>query len=101
MINLGAFRVIADFPVAGPFVPEEIVDLGWVQFPWSRVAVTPDVYLTLWANKALVATIQVGHDGIFRLPSGYRTDTFEVAVASNIRVRAIHLAETPYELRKV
>ena len=101
MINLGAFRVIADFPTAGPFVPEELVDLGWVQFPWSRATVTPDVYFTLWANKALVATIQVGHDGIFRLPSGYRTDTFEVAVASNIRVRAIHLAETPYELRKV
>jgi hypothetical protein len=35
----------------------------------------------------------------FRLPTGYRSDTFEVAVEGDIRVRAIHLGETPLSLK--
>ena len=102
MINLGAARVIADFPALAPDpVLDEVAVFDWTEFSFSRAAVTPTVTFTLWADKKLVTTIQVGHDGIFRLPTGYRTDTFEIAVVSNIRIRAIHLAETPYELRKV
>lgn len=102
MINLGAGRIIADFPEIGRIgILDREIDFGWLKFPYSRQAVTPTVSVSLWANKKLIATIQIGDDGIFRLPSGYRTDTFEVSVVSNIRVRAIHLAETPYELRKV
>jgi len=36
---------------------------------------------------------------VFRLPSGYRSDTFEVGVSGSARVRAIHVGETPYGLR--
>jgi hypothetical protein len=33
------------------------------------------------------------------LPAGYRSDTFEVQVSTNVRVRAIHMAESMAGLR--
>ena len=54
----------------------------------------------LWQNKNLVFTGTVTDDGIFRLPSGYKSDTFEVSVSGAARIRAIHLGETPDGLRK-
>ena len=53
----------------------------------------------LWVNKVLVFQGNVCSDAIFRLPSGYRSDTFEIGVSGAARVRAIHLGETPYGLR--
>jgi hypothetical protein len=58
------------------------------------------VAFKLYQNKALVFEQTVSNDEIFRLPSGYKADTFEVSVASPARVRAIHLGETPDGLRK-
>ena len=43
----------------------------------------------------------VSSDDIFRLPSGYRADTFEVSVSGSARVKAIHLGETPHGLKSV
>lgn len=57
------------------------------------------VTFRLWANKVLVFQGTVTNSDIFRLPSGYRTDTFEVAVSGSARVRAIHIGETPFGLR--
>lgn len=54
----------------------------------------------LWQNKTLAFTTTVTDDSIFRCPAGYKSDTFEVAVAGSARVRAIHLGETPDGLRK-
>lgn len=59
------------------------------------------VTFRLWANKKLVFQGTVFDSDIFRLPSGYRADTFEVAVSGSARVRAIHLGETPFGLRAV
>jgi hypothetical protein len=59
------------------------------------------VTFRLWANKELVFQATVFDDSIFRLPSGYRSDTFEVAVSGSARIRAIHLGETPFGLRTV
>ena len=53
----------------------------------------------LWCNKELVFQGLVSNSDIFRLPTGFRTDTFEVAVSGAARVRAIHIGETPYGLR--
>ena len=53
----------------------------------------------LWVDKVLVFQGNVCSDKIFRLPAGYRSDTFEVSVSGAARVRAIHLGETPYGLR--
>lgn len=57
------------------------------------------VTFSVWANKTLVCSVTVRDSEIFRLPPGYRTDTFEVSVAGSARIRAIHIGETPYGLR--
>jgi len=54
----------------------------------------------LWVNKSLVFQSNVCSDKIFRLPAGYRSDTFEVGVSGSARIRAIHIGETPYGLRE-
>lgn len=53
----------------------------------------------LYVNKQLVFSTTRSSDAPFRLPTGYRADTFEVRVATTARVRAIHLAETMAGLR--
>jgi len=55
----------------------------------------------LWANKKLILDATINDSEIFRLPRGYKSDTFEVAVSGTIRIRAIHFGETPYGLRAV
>lgn len=57
------------------------------------------VVFRLWVNKQIVFQGVLYNSEIFRLPSGYRSDTFEVAVSGSARVRAIHIGETPYGLR--
>lgn len=61
----------------------------------------PDVTFTLWANGVQVYTNPVYNEDIFRLPRGYRTDTFEVSVTGDTRIRAIHLGQTPLSLKEV
>lgn len=75
--NLGAARVKADFTDS------------------------PDVTLTLWANGVQVFSNPVYNEDIFRLPHGYRTDTYEVSITGNTRIRAIHLGQTPLSLKEV
>lgn len=53
----------------------------------------------LWANKELVCDVVISNSDVFRLPTGYRSDTFEVSVSGSARVRSIHLGETPFGLR--
>lgn len=57
------------------------------------------VSFRLWANKQLVCNVTVSNSDIFRLPPGYRSDTFEFAVTGSARIRAIHIGETPFGLR--
>jgi hypothetical protein len=57
------------------------------------------VTFKLWADKTLVFQGTVSSSDIFRLPTGYRSDTFEMAVSGSARVRAIHIGETPFGLR--
>jgi hypothetical protein len=57
------------------------------------------VTFKLWVDKDLVFQGTVSSDDIFRLPTGYRSDTFEVGVSGSSRIRAIHFGETPYGLR--
>jgi len=59
------------------------------------------VTFRLWANRELVFQATIFNDSIFRLPAGYRADTFEVAVSGSARIRSIHLGETPFGLRAV
>ena len=59
------------------------------------------LHFKLWQDKTLVQERIITDSEIFRCPAGYKSDTFEVSVASEARVRAIHLGETPDSLRKV
>ena len=59
------------------------------------------VNFRLWANKVLVADVVISDSEVFRLPTGYKSDTFEVAVSGSARIRAIHLADTPQGLVNV
>jgi hypothetical protein len=64
----------------------------------TAVGVLP-ITFRIWANKSLIFQGTVSDSNIFRLPTGYRSDTFEVAVSGSARVRAVHIGETPYGLR--
>lgn len=57
------------------------------------------VTFKLFVEKDLVFQATIQSDDIFRLPSGYRSDTFEVEVSGSARIRAIHIGETPNGLR--
>jgi hypothetical protein len=98
MINLGAARVVADYSTVTQTWDTEVQQWNLALSNWNT---SDDITFKLWVNKELVFTTAVNDSGTFRLPTGYRTDTFEVSVEGNIRVRAIHLAETPLGLREV
>lgn len=97
MINMGAARIIADYGDTTE-VWNEVTSL------WQSTTDTwdaPDALtFKLWVDKELIYTTIVNDDNTFRMPTGYRSDTFEVEVSGNIRVRALHLGETPLSLRE-
>lgn len=89
-VDMGALgtHLMNQYPVAGSALRDLLSDTGVVAF-------------VLYAGKEIVFNRPVSSDAMFRLPTGYRHDTYEVEVAGNIRVRAIHLAETADDLRKI
>lgn len=98
--NLGAARVVADYTGLPGSSFWETAFLTWETMTELWDAKDPIVF-RLYANKTLVFTTIRVNSGVFRLPAGYKTDTFEVEVESLVRVRAIHLADTPTSLRTV
>lgn len=73
------------------------------QFMRYRLAPVGSYYVNfkLWANKVLIADVVVSDSDIFRLPTGYKSDTFEVSVYGSARIRAVHFGETPAGLVNV
>lgn len=67
----------------------------------AMIPINAGVQFQLFVDKSLVFVAAVTDSNTFRLPTGYRSDTFEVRVTGTVRVRAIHLAETPYGLKQV
>lgn len=110
-INMGAARVVADYPAVGNTATnwEAAVDcwgistVGPAPAPATTLSWNALSGLTfkLWVNKQLVMTRTVVNSRVFRMPTGYKSDTFEVSVEGDVRVRAIHLAETPTALENV
>lgn len=98
MINLGAARVVADYSVTSEDWDLETTTWDALTENWDLPA---QLTFRLWVDKELLLETTINNSDAFRLPTGYRTDTFEVGVEGNIRVRAIHLAETPAGLRGV
>ena len=85
-VNIGTLNA---FPINGDAQTTDLKDL---------TGVLP-VTFKLFADKTLIFQATVSSDEIFRLPTGYRSDTFEVGVSGSSRIRAIHFGETPYGLR--
>ena len=144
-LNLGAFRVIADFEATDDEIANILAynagianlnqtiwnrsaQLGTINGPTDYISAgitynpdgtlnsytlcgdpqtsypklatgTQPVTFKLWVDKQLVFQGTVATGDVFRLPTGYRSDTFEVGVSGSSRVRAIHFGETPYGLR--
>ena len=98
MLNYGAARVVADYAVETVTWDQATTLWGGTSTLWSSV---DPVTFKLWADKALIFTTTLSDSRLFRLPAGYRTDTIEVGVESNVRVRAIHVAETPLGLGSI
>lgn len=98
MLNLGAARVIADYSAVTSTWDTDVQLWNAALTNWNTA---DEITFYLWVDKQLIFTTTVDDVDGFRLPTGYRTDTFEVGVAGNVRVRAIHLAETMLGLREV
>lgn len=98
--NVGAARVIADYqPVEVPLM-WATTETTWEETEQTWFVEEP-IKFKFWVDKQLIFTTDLTDNKVFRLPTGYRTDTFEVGVEGTIRLRAIHLAETPSGLRGV
>lgn len=99
-MNLGAARVVADYDPAGVSPEWENMNDNWEVTNTQWDAGLP-ITFNLYINKQLIFTTTRNDSGIFRLPTGYKSDTFEVEIYSPVRVRAIHIAETPIGLATV
>jgi len=56
------------------------------------------VQFQLFADKELKTTVALTSSDVFRLPTGYKSDTWEILVSGSARIRAIHVGETPLGL---
>jgi hypothetical protein len=97
-VNLGAARVVADYGTTDTPYVWDTTDVNWESADQDWDADNPLVF-RLYVNKQLLFTRTCFDSGIFRLPSGYKSDTFEIEIFSLVRVRAIHLGDTPTALR--
>ena len=99
-VNMGAARVVAEYgtSLGSPFWDD--IDTTWetTDIFWDQA---DPLTFRLYANEAPVMVTTCGGSDVFRLPAGYKTDTYEVEVEGSVRVRSIHLGETPSSLRKV
>lgn len=98
--NLGAARVVADYTGSTGSSIWEGVESTWEA--WDENWDTADpITFKLYVNKSLLFTTTRSDSDVFRLPAGYKSDTFEVEVSGTLRVRAIHLGNTATDLRSV
>lgn len=97
--NIGAARVVADYSGELPSPVWELADDHWEETDILWNAADPLTF-KLYVDKNLFFTTTLSDSNVFRLPSGYRSDTFEIELVGTARVRAVHLGETPTSLRK-
>jgi len=96
--NYGAARVIADYSnLTSVWDNTSTLWENTTQL-WNN---SDQITFRMWVDKSLIFTTTLNDNSIFRLPTGYRSDTFELSVAGNVRVRAIHLGPTPTSLMRV
>lgn len=59
------------------------------------------VLFQLYSDKVVRFQRYINNSNVFRLPAGYKTDTWELRVSGNVQIRSIQLAETPIGLKGV
>lgn len=99
-INLGAARIVADYVTEETPYTWSVTTVLWESA--SQVWNSDDpITFKLYVDKQLKFTRACTNSDIFRMPKGYKDDTFEFQVESYVRVRAVHLADTPIALKEV
>jgi len=98
--NVGAARVVADYTGAVFSSVWGTADINWevAEEDWDQ---DDPLTFSLYVDKQLEFTTTLESGDIFRLPAGYKSDTFEFGVSGTIRVRSIHIGETPSTLVRV
>jgi len=96
--NYGAARVIADYSNLTSIWDSTTTVWNSTTQLWNNA---DQITFKLWVDKSLLFTTTLNDNSIFRLPTGYRSDTFELSVSGNVRVRAIHMGATPVSLMRV
>lgn len=116
--NLGACRIIADYPdpltqaeidaveAANNALTETLGELNGSEInlfdvngsSMSDLPLSEYVTFTMYTDKAVRFTRPVYSSEMFRLPSGFKTDTWSFRVSAPFRIRAILVAETPAQL---
>lgn len=98
--NVGAARVVADYTGAVFSSVWGTADINWeaAEENWDQ---DDPLTFNLYVDKQLEFTTTLESGDIFRLPAGYKSDTFEFGVSGTIRVRSIHIGETPSTLVRV
>ena len=97
-INIGAAQVDADYTVTSPVWNTVTDTWGTSTVQWDN---NGGITFKLWVDGNLVLTQELDSRQVFRLPRGYRSDTFEVGVEGSVRLKTVRIAETPTGLREV
>jgi hypothetical protein len=80
--------------------------VNWAEVLGSAFVVPPGVpasnvvSITLYSRGEVIVSKQIFSDDVFRLPSGYRKDSFSIGINSQCTIKEIRIAETPNELRQ-
>jgi hypothetical protein len=96
--NFGAAKVVADYTNLTSVWDTTVTTWNATTSLWNN---SDQITFKFWADKELLLTTTLNDDIVFRLPTGYRTDTIEFSVEGNVRVRAVYIGETPQSLKSV
>jgi hypothetical protein len=85
-------------PNRGPLAGSGIVPLHGIE------EITPTLQVTVWARNTYstrthIATLEVTDQLPMRLPSGFKSDVWQIEVRGNLHVFSVAIAESPFELR--
>jgi len=123
-INLGAARIFADYAVNSSTVAAENTAraarnvakstfdgalagaaIGVFSFAGGteELALTTPTNITfeLFIDGVVKYTKVVSNNDVFRLPMGYKSDNAQIRMSSKLRVREVHLGETPTGLKTI
>ncbi len=75
------------------------IDLNYQKTSEELLPIVIKIYIG--DNKDLIFETTIVSSDIFRLPRGYKSDTFEISLSGPARVRAILVGETPHGLKAV